>query len=125
MGELAAQAALVLDRPGQETTIGLRVPPRCEATCLPHWNGVLPAQAQAQAKWGCMRPAPGVDAAVDVDELSCCSAVSGTPVHRRHLVERAGLRSLHARAVIAPDVIISVLSRWPSSSIASTTRPTW
>ena len=32
---------------GQDTTIGLRVPPRCEATCLPHWNGVLPAHAQA------------------------------------------------------------------------------
>ncbi len=32
---------------GQWTTIGLRVPPRCEPTCLPHWNGVLPAQAQA------------------------------------------------------------------------------
>ena len=32
---------------GQWTTIGLRVPPRCEATCLPHWNGLLPAHAQA------------------------------------------------------------------------------
>jgi hypothetical protein len=33
--------------PGQWITIGLRVPPRCEPTCLPHWNGVLPAHAQA------------------------------------------------------------------------------
>ena len=38
-----------LIRCGQETTIGLRVPPRWEATCLPHWNGVLPAHAQAVA----------------------------------------------------------------------------
>ena len=36
-------------RSGQETTMPLRVPPRCEATCLPHWNGALPAQAQALA----------------------------------------------------------------------------
>ena len=36
-------------RAGQLTTIGLRVPPRCEATCLPHWNGLLPAHAQAAA----------------------------------------------------------------------------
>ena len=28
-------------------TIGLRVPPRWLATCLPHWNGVLPAHAHA------------------------------------------------------------------------------
>ncbi len=33
--------------PGQWMAIGLRVPPRCEPTCLPHWNGVLPAHAQA------------------------------------------------------------------------------
>ena len=34
-------------RAGQWMTIGLRVPPRCEPTCLPHWNGVLPAHAHA------------------------------------------------------------------------------
>jgi len=32
---------------GQWMTIGLRVPPRCEPTCLPHLNGVLPAHAHA------------------------------------------------------------------------------
>ena len=36
---------------GQETIIGLRVPPKCEATCLVHWNGVFIAQAQAAGKW--------------------------------------------------------------------------
>ena len=61
---------LSLIRLGQETTIGLRVPPKCEATCLPHWNGVLPAQAQAQAKCGCMiGPPQASDAAVGVDQL--------------------------------------------------------
>ena len=34
-------------RAGQRTTIGFRVPPRCEPTCLPHLNGVFPAQAHA------------------------------------------------------------------------------
>ena len=34
-------------RAGARTTNGFRVPPRCEPTCLPHLNGVLPAQAQA------------------------------------------------------------------------------
>ena len=34
-------------RPGQQMTSGSRVPPRWEATCLPHWKGVLLAQAQA------------------------------------------------------------------------------
>ena len=29
------------------STIGLRVPPRCEPTCLPHLNGVFPAHAHA------------------------------------------------------------------------------
>ena len=32
---------------GQWRTMGSRVPPRCEPTCLPHWNGVFPAHAQA------------------------------------------------------------------------------
>ena len=35
-----------LMRAGQETTIGLRVPPKWDATCLPHWNGVFIAHAQ-------------------------------------------------------------------------------
>ena len=47
VGELGAQPAAVRMRSGQCTTIGLRVPPRCEPTCLPHWNGVFPAHAHA------------------------------------------------------------------------------
>ena len=38
-----------LIRSGHESTMGLRVPPRWEAHCLPHWNGVFPAHAQADA----------------------------------------------------------------------------
>ena len=45
-------APVSVTRAGQWTTIGSRFPPRCEPTCLPHWNGVLPAHAQAAAKWG-------------------------------------------------------------------------
>ena len=41
------RAPLSVMRSGQWMTIGLRVPPRCEPTCLPHWKGVLPAHAQA------------------------------------------------------------------------------
>ncbi len=37
---------LSLIRAGQEMTRPLRVPPKCEATCLVHWNGVSMAWAQ-------------------------------------------------------------------------------
>jgi len=40
-----AQAAAVADALGQASTMGLRVPPRCEATCLVHWNGAFVPQA--------------------------------------------------------------------------------
>lgn len=36
-------------RSGHATTIASRVPPRWLPTCLPHWNGVLLACAQAAA----------------------------------------------------------------------------
>ena len=37
---------------GQWTTIALRVPPKCEATCLVHWKGVFTAQAQPTGTCG-------------------------------------------------------------------------
>ena len=46
-GMPVAREALI--RSGQEMTSGFRVPPRCDPTCLPHWNGVFPAQAHAVA----------------------------------------------------------------------------
>ena len=38
----------------------LRVPPKWLATCLVHWKGVLPAQAQPMAKWGNVVGSPQV-----------------------------------------------------------------
>ncbi|GEM_PF-6093113 len=32
--------------------IGFRVPPKCDATCFVHWNGVLPACAPPIEKCG-------------------------------------------------------------------------
>ena len=43
---------------GQEITIGLRVPPRCDATCLVHWNGVLAASAQPTGMFGSVSGPP-------------------------------------------------------------------
>jgi hypothetical protein len=36
---------------GHTTTIGLRDPPKCDATCLTHWNGALPAHAQPSGNY--------------------------------------------------------------------------
>ena len=38
-----------LMRAGQDIAIPCRVPPKCDATCLVHLNGVLNAQAQPTA----------------------------------------------------------------------------
>ncbi len=43
---------LALIRFGQLITSGLRVPPKFEATCLVHMNGVLPATAHPAAMCG-------------------------------------------------------------------------
>jgi len=40
MVELGADASLVLIRAGHEMDEALRVPPKWEAICLGHWNGV-------------------------------------------------------------------------------------
>ena len=101
--ERRSPPALIL--PGQATTIGLRVPPRWLAICLPHWNGVLPAHAQAAAMCGAVWSLPQrVDAAVLVDQLELLLGVDVDAVQERHLVERAGRRPLQAGAVVAPDV---------------------
>ncbi len=41
-----------LMRAGQEIAMPWRVPPKCEATCLVHLNGVSKAQDQATAMCG-------------------------------------------------------------------------
>ncbi len=60
--------------------MGLRVPPRCEATCLPHWNGVLPAQAQAAEQCGAVSGPPHASSPPCASiRARCCSPVSGMP----------------------------------------------
>ena len=45
-----------------------------------------------------------LDATVLLDELELLLGIEHDAVEERHLVERAGDRALHARAVVAPDV---------------------
>lgn len=45
-------------RAGHASTIGLRVPPRCAASCLPHRNGEFSACAQAAAQCGAVSGPP-------------------------------------------------------------------
>ena len=66
--------------PGQCTTMGLRVPPRWEATCLPHWNGVFPAQAHAAEQCGALSGPPQASRPPCASiRPSCCSEVRGMP----------------------------------------------
>jgi hypothetical protein len=44
-------------RPGQDTIIGLRTPPKWLAICFVHWKGAFIACAQAEGKWlKCLGP---------------------------------------------------------------------
>ena len=69
--------------PGHETTSGLRVPPRWLAICLPHWNGVLPAHAQAAAMCGAVwsPPQPSMPPYLSISS-SCSSGSSTTPFRK-------------------------------------------
>jgi hypothetical protein len=73
--ELAADAARVPMWPGHEIAMPCAVPPKCEATCLTHLNGVLIAQAQAAAKCGKVLSEPQ-----NGYHRSC--AATGIPRHR-------------------------------------------
>ena len=84
---------------GQETIIGLRVPPKWLATCLVHWNGVFIACAQAEGKWlKCFGPP---SSSIDLDVVL---PGLGEAVEEQVLVERALEPALGARAVVAGDV---------------------
>ncbi len=66
---------------GQEITIGSRVPPRWLAICLPHWNGVLFACAQAAAKCGAVwKPPSSAMPPYFSISANCCSASRTTPL---------------------------------------------
>ena len=65
---------------GHATTIGLRVPPRWLAICLPHWNGVFPAHAQAAAMCGAVWSLPQASMPPYLSiSSSCCSGSMSTP----------------------------------------------
>src|SRR4051794_1218280 len=82
---------------GQLTTIGLRVPPRWEATCLPHWKGVLPAHGPGGGvvRRHDLRP-PRLQAAVLLDQRQLLLAAQHDPVLHRQLVERPREAAFHA-----------------------------
>ena len=87
---------LALMRAGQLTTSGLRVPPKLEATCLVHMNGVLPATAQPAAMCGKVSGPPHLSMF-----LSMSGTVSGDAVEVGHLVEHADHAAFGAGAVVA------------------------
>ena len=75
------------------------VPPKCEATCLTHLNGVPIAQAQPTEKCGKVRSEPqnGYHRILVLHR-------HGDAVEIGELVRRAVLPALGARAVVAADV---------------------
>ena len=113
-------------RAGQWTTIGLRVPPRCEPTCLPHWNGVFAGpRPRRRVVRGRELRAPRLQPAVELERAaSCISSVSGMPFCIvSSLNEPVSVPSM--LAPLSPQIqMTTVLSSSPSSSIASITRPT-
>ena len=97
MVELGADAALVLDRSGQEIAMPCRVPPKCEATCLVHLKGVSKAQAQPTAMCGL-----GLPGAPSRRNAPCwLDAAFGHAVVAGIGVQRAGQRALGTGAVVA------------------------
>ena len=67
--------------PGHAMTIGSRAPPRWLAICLPHWNGVFWACAQAAAKCGALWKPPRPSRPPNFSiSASCCSASSTRPL---------------------------------------------
>jgi hypothetical protein len=112
-------------RAGQWTTAGLRVPPRWEATCLPHWKGALPAQAHAAEKCGAISSLPHTSSPpYRWTRASCCSEVGGTPFCMvSSLNEPVTLPSIEEP--LSPQIQTTrVFSISPISEIASRTRPT-
>ena len=103
--ELAAQAAPVLDprRPGDDHRVAGAAEVRGDLLAPLERRVAGPGPGAGEVGLH-DRAAPGVDAAVGSISLSCCSARERNAVERGHLVERAGLRAFHARAVVAPDV---------------------
>ena len=91
-------------RSGQCTTRGLRVPPRCEADLLAPLERRVPGPCPGRSVVRRHdRGAPRVDPAIALGELELHLVGERDAVLHRQLVERAGERSFHAGAVVAPD----------------------
>src|SRR5262249_32201115 len=111
--------ALSLMRAGQELTRGLRMPPKCEATCLPHWKGVFIAQAHPTGKW-LYEVGPPISSRcrITYDVSSFCP-------FNEDISLKTPYRVPSNEAPLSPiSQITSVLSVWPTSSTAARTRPT-
>ncbi len=103
--ELAAQAALVLDRGGPGDNHRVPGATQMRGDLLAPLERRVAGPGPGAGEMGLHdRPAPGVNAAVEVDEHQLLLRGQWNTGDRRQLVERAGLGSLHARSVIAPDV---------------------
>ena len=90
---------LSLIRAGQETIIGLRVPPKWLATCLVHWKGAFMACAQADGKWlKCLGPPSSSMALM----LSC--HFSEMPLKKSVFAEGALEAAFGAGSVVPGDV---------------------
>ena len=79
--------------------MGLRVPPKCEATCFIHLSGAEPAQHQPT---GIVIFMLGAADLVDVRQHR--RDVVGETLLRLHVVERAVKRALRTRPVVADDI---------------------
>jgi len=65
-----------LMRAGHEIAMPCRVPPKCDATCFDHLNGVSNAHAQPTAMWGAVSGPPQA-----LYNLSCsATGMSSTPL---------------------------------------------
>ena len=72
---------------------------------MPHWNGAVPGPGPRRGVVrGDQVAAPHIQAAVQLDQRELLLGGQRDAVLHRQLVERAGQRALHARAVVTVDV---------------------
>src|SRR5262245_5914531 len=83
---------------GQLITIGLRVPPKCDATCLVHWNGVSAAIAQPTGIFGSVSGPPMSSYLANVRQAELDA------VQTRNAVDRAFQTAFGRGAIVADDV---------------------
>ena len=85
-------------RLGHVTTMPVRVPPRFEATCFVHRQGVSIANAQGTAKWLLIRSVLQTG-----DQRQHLVDGEGEAVEIGHFVRRAVEGALGAHAIVAAD----------------------